>query len=51
MSTKPSSQEKGAVGALERFIEGFGRLVSYLCAVLVAVIVIQVVARYVFGRG
>lgn len=45
-----SAQMKWAE-ALDRFIQGFGQLVSYLCALLVVVIVGQVLARYVFGRG
>lgn len=39
------------VGILDRFIQGFGRWTSYLCAPLMVVIVVQVLARYVFGRG
>ena len=39
------------VEALDRFIQGFGQYISYLCALLMVVIVVQVLARYVFGRG
>ena len=39
------------VEVLDHFIQGFGQLTSYLCALLVAVIVGQVTARYLFGRG
>lgn len=52
MSAKPSNPAQMKwVEALDGFIQGFGRLVSYLCALLVVVIVGQVLARYVFGRG
>ena len=39
------------VEALDRFIQGFGLWTSSLCILLMVVIVVQVVARYAFGRG
>ena len=47
-NTNPAAR---TAGALERFIEGLGRIVSWLGAVLIIVIVTQVVSRYAFGRG
>ena len=38
-------------GALDAFINRTGQLISWLAAVLIVVIIIQVILRYVFGRG
>jgi TRAP-type mannitol/chloroaromatic compound transport system permease small subunit len=38
-------------GALDAFINRTGQLISWLAAVLVVVIIVQVILRYVFGRG
>lgn len=38
-------------GALDRFVEGVGNAVSWLWVLLVAVIVLNVTMRYVFGEG
>ncbi len=37
--------------ALDAFINRIGQLISWLAAVLVVVIIVQVILRYVFGRG
>jgi TRAP-type mannitol/chloroaromatic compound transport system permease small subunit len=37
--------------ALDAFINWIGQLISWLAAVLVVVIIVQVILRYVFGRG
>lgn len=37
--------------ALDKFISAFGRTFSWLNVVLIAVIILQVILRYVFGRG
>jgi TRAP-type mannitol/chloroaromatic compound transport system permease small subunit len=37
--------------ALDAFINRTGQLISWLAAVLVVVIIVQVILRYVFGRG
>jgi TRAP-type mannitol/chloroaromatic compound transport system permease small subunit len=37
--------------ALDGFINRTGQLISWLAAVLVVVIIVQVILRYVFGRG
>lgn len=41
----------GICKALDGFIRHTGHLVSWLAAVLIGVIIIQVILRYVFGRG
>ncbi len=45
------SKMLGLAHALDKFIQGVGRLASVLAALLVVIIVTQVTARYVFGRG
>ncbi len=37
--------------ALDAFINRIGQVISWLAAVLIVVIILQVVLRYVFGRG
>lgn len=37
--------------ALDKFILGFGETVSWLNVILICVIILQVILRYVFGRG
>ena len=37
--------------AIDAFITRLGRWISWLAAVLIVVIIVQVVLRYVFGRG
>jgi TRAP-type mannitol/chloroaromatic compound transport system permease small subunit len=37
--------------ALDAFINRIGQLISWLAAVLIVVIIVQVILRYVFGRG
>jgi TRAP-type mannitol/chloroaromatic compound transport system permease small subunit len=37
--------------ALDAFVNRIGQLISWLAAVLVVVIIVQVILRYVFGRG
>lgn len=41
----------GFCRALDAFINRIGQLISWLAAVLVVVIIVQVILRYVFGRG
>jgi TRAP-type mannitol/chloroaromatic compound transport system permease small subunit len=38
-------------GALDAFINRTGQLISWLAAVLIVVIIVQVILRYAFGRG
>lgn len=38
-------------GALDAFINRTGQFISWLAAVLIVVIIVQVILRYVFGRG
>ena len=51
MAPGQSSKVLGLARALDRYIQGLGRLVSRLAALLIVIIVGQVTARYVFGRG
>ena len=37
--------------ALDGFISRTGKLISWLAAVLIVIIILQVILRYVFGRG
>lgn len=37
--------------ALDAFINRVGQLISWLAALLVVVIIVQVILRYIFGRG
>ena len=41
----------GFCRALDGFINRTGKLISWLAAVLIVVIIVQVVLRYAFGRG
>jgi TRAP-type mannitol/chloroaromatic compound transport system permease small subunit len=41
----------GFCRALDAFINRIGELISWLGAVLVVVIIVQVILRYIFGRG
>ncbi len=37
--------------AIDQFVDTFGRLISWAYALLIAVIIVQVVLRYGFGKG
>jgi len=45
------SEGSSLAGALTRFVLGSGHVVSYVNGILVLVIVLQVMLRYLFGRG
>ncbi len=48
----PETKEApGFCRALDAFIIRTGQIVSWLAAVLIVVIIVQVILRYVFGRG
>ena len=46
-----TNEAPGFCKALDAFINRTGQLISWLAAVLIVVIIIQVILRYVFGRG
>ena len=48
---KETNDAPGFCKVLDGFIRHTGQLVSWLAALLIVVIIVQVVLRYVFGRG
>ena len=46
-----TNEAPGFCRAIDTFITRVGRLISWLAAVLIVVIIVQVILRYVFGRG
>ena len=46
-----TTEAPGFCRTIDTFITRLGRLISWLAAVLIVVIIVQVVLRYVFGRG
>ena len=50
MSEQPEYKPKLSV-ALDGIVRFVGELTSWLCILLVAAIIVQVILRYVFGRG
>ena len=46
-----ANEAPGFCKAIDAFITRLGRVISWLAAVLIVVIIVQVILRYIFGRG